>query len=299
MPRFYLRRTLRIFPPYYALIAVLVAAQAMGWLELARHDVVRALTYTSNYDAARSWYIGHTWSLSVEEQFYLLWPAIFVLAGTRRAIVVAACAVLLAPVIRVGSWELMRWSGDGIGHRFETVADAIAIGCVLAGTRPWLHRSKVYMRALASPLFVLVPVAVLGANLLHDHPVVYFGLGFTIVNLGVVACVDWCVTHADGHVGRVLNAAPLVFVGQMSYSLYLWQQLFLNRASSAVTSSFPLNILLAVAAALGSYFVIEQPSLRLRRRIETRLKARASRSTPGEAEQVGAPPALGGPAIAS
>jgi peptidoglycan/LPS O-acetylase OafA/YrhL len=301
--RFYLRRTLRIFPPYYTLIAVLVAAQAAGWLELAPHDAVRALTYTSNYDAGRSWYIGHTWSLSVEEQFYLLWPAVIILAGTRRAIVVAACAVLLAPIIRVGSWELMRWAADGIGHRFETVADAIAIGCLLAGTRAWLHRSRMYMRALASPLFAIVPLAVLGANLLHDHPVVYFGLGFTIVNLGVVACLDWCVTYADGSVGRALNAAPLVFVGQMSYSLYLWQQLFLNRASPSAAASFPLNIVLAVAAALASFFVIEQPALRLRRRIEAYLKTRASRATPeGPPEaalEIEAPPALGGPAIAS
>lgn len=296
MGRFYLRRTLRIFPPYYALIAVLVGAQAAGWIALAPHDAVRAVTYTSNYDAGRSWYIGHTWSLSVEEQFYLLWPAVIVLAGTRRAIVVAACAVLVAPVIRLGSWELMRWAGDGIGHRFETIADAIAIGCVLAGTRVWLHRSETYLRALASPWFALVPLTVLAANLLHDHPVVYFGVGFTIVNLGVAACLDWCVTYADGRVGRLLNAAPLVFVGQMSYSLYLWQQLFLNRSSSAVAASFPLNIVLASAAALASFFVIEQPALRLRRRIEAHWKARAARGTP---EEIEAGPALGGPAIVS
>src|SRR4051812_33530313 len=71
--RFYLRRTLRIFPPYYAFILALVAAQALGWLQLASRDVMHAMTYTSNYYLERSWFTGHTWSLSVEEQFYLLW----------------------------------------------------------------------------------------------------------------------------------------------------------------------------------------------------------------------------------
>jgi len=272
--RFYLRRTLRIFPPYYTLIAVLLVGQAIGWLQLAPHDVGRALTYTTNYYSERSWFTGHTWSLSVEEQFYLLWPAVIVLAGSRRAILVAACAVLLAPVVRVGSWELMRWSAGGIGHRFETVADAIAVGCVLAGTRDWLHAQPFYRRALGSAMFIVVPLAVLAANLLHEHPVVYFGAAMTVINVGVALCLDWCVTYPDGRVGALLNAGPLVFVGLLSYSLYLWQQMFLNRASDTSVSAFPLNLLLATLCALASYYVVEQPSLRLRRRIEVRLGKR-------------------------
>jgi peptidoglycan/LPS O-acetylase OafA/YrhL len=267
---FYFRRTMRIFPPYYVYLGVVFLLGVAGVLQLASHDLAHGLTYTSNYYPGRSWFLGHTWSLSVEEQFYLLWPAIIVLAGRRRAVVFAALTVLLVPVIRLGSWELMRWSGDGIGHRFETVADAIAIGCVLAGIRPWLHRSAVYMRALASPAFAAVPLLVIAANLLHDHPVVYFTAALFIVNIGVAACVDWCVTFSEGRVGRLLNAAPVVFVGMMSYSLYLWQQIFLNRASATEFSRFPLNLGLAIAAALASYYLVERPSLRLRRRIEKR-----------------------------
>jgi len=282
---FYFRRTMRIFPPYYAYLGVVFLLSVAGVLQLAPHDLVHGLTYTSNYYPGRSWFLGHTWSLSVEEQFYLLWPAIIVLAGRRRAVVFAALTVLLVPIIRLGSWELMRWSGDGIGHRFETVADAIAIGCLLAGIRPWLHRSVVYLRALASPLFVAVPLFVVAVNLLHDHPVVYFTAALFIVNIGVAACVDWCVTFSEGRVGRLLNAAPVVFVGMMSYSLYLWQQIFLNRASATEFSRFPLNLTLAIAAALGSYYLVERPSLRLRRRIEKRRVPAAGREDDRAARQ--------------
>jgi peptidoglycan/LPS O-acetylase OafA/YrhL len=285
---FYLRRTLRIFPPYYAFLIVLGVMSSAGMLALNDGDLSHAVTYTSNYDLHRSWFVGHTWSLSVEEQFYLLWPVLFLAAGRRRALVVAACVVLAAPLIRIASWELLRSTSDGIGHRFETVFDAIAIGCVLAGARSWLHRNALYRRALESPLFVAVPLAGIAGNLLGDHPVAHFLIGMTVTNIAAAATIDWCVTFAEGRVGRLLNAAPMVFVGTMSYSLYLWQQLFLNRAATNTMSTFPFNIVLAFACALASYHMIEQPSLGLRRRIERASRRRAAAEAPALAQLGGA-----------
>jgi len=273
--RFYLRRTLRIFPPYYTYLAIVFLVAAAGWVQLAPHDLIHGVSYTSNYYPSRSWYLGHTWSLSVEEQFYLLWPALLVLAGPRRAIAIAAATLLVVPIIRVGSWELIRWAGDGIGHRFETVADSIAAGCVLAGIRPWLHESPLYKRTLASPWFAVIPAIVVAANLLHDHPVVYFGAALTLTNVGIALCLDRWVTLPGGRTGRLLNAAPMVFVGLISYSLYLWQQIFLNRDSTSALSTFPLNLIAVVSAALASYYIIERPSLRLRRWLETPDTARS------------------------
>jgi peptidoglycan/LPS O-acetylase OafA/YrhL len=174
------------------------------------------------------------------------------------------------PAIRVAEWEWFRSAAHGIGYRFETIADALAAGCVLACARPRLHRSALYMRALASPAFVLVPVVAVLANLLHDHPLITFGAAVTVINLCIALCIDWSVTFHEGRIGRVLNAAPLVFIGWISYSLYLWQQPFLNRDSSHVTAQFPLNLVLTLVAALGSYYIVERPSLELRKRIESR-----------------------------
>ena len=274
--RFYFRRTLRIFPPYYAYLVAMFAAAGFGLVQLAPHDGVHTITYTSNYYAERSWFVGHTWSLSVEEQFYLLWPAVLIMAGVRRGLWIAAAVVLFVPLIRLFEWHFVPSAASGIGHRFETVADAIAIGCVLAGTREFLHRLPIYMRAISSPLFVIVPLGAIAGALTHGHPQISFAMGMTITNICVALVIDWCVTFHDGRIGRVLNAAPLVFVGWISYSLYLWQQPFLNRASSADVAAFPLNLALAVACALASYFVIERPSLALRKALELRLFRRAS-----------------------
>jgi peptidoglycan/LPS O-acetylase OafA/YrhL len=266
--RFYFRRTLRIFPPYFALLIGLALADAAGWISLNPGDLLHSATYTSNYHAARSWFVGHTWSLSVEEQFYLLWPAVLLFAGTRRGLLIAGATILLVPLIRVGEWELFR--EPGVGVRFETIADALAAGCVLACLRPSLHASPLYLRALSSRAFIVVPVAAVVANLTNNHPLVIWGAGITVIVVSVALCIDWAVTFHDGRLGRILNAAPLVFVGWISYSLYLWQQPFLNREAQMRTAQFPVNIVLTATAAVASYYAIERPSLQLRRWIELR-----------------------------
>jgi peptidoglycan/LPS O-acetylase OafA/YrhL len=268
--RFYFRRTLRIFPPYYTYLFIMFAAAAAGVVQLAPYDAAHTVTYTSNYYAERSWFVGHTWSLSVEEQFYLLWPALLILAGVRRGIWIAAGVVCLGPVVRIIEWNFVPSVAAGIGHRFETIADAIAVGCVLAGTRAYLHATPLYMSALRSPLFAIVPLAAVAGAITHDHPQIWFGVGMTLTNVCMALVIDWCVTFYDGRVGRMLNTAPLVFVGTISYSLYLWQQPFLNRASAADAATFPVNLLLAVVCAVASYYLIERPSLRVRRALEAR-----------------------------
>ena len=278
--RFFFRRTLRIFPPYYAFLAAMFVAAGFGLVQLAPNDAVHAMTYTSNYYAERSWFVGHTWSLSVEEQFYLLWPAALVIAGVGRGLWIAAAVVLLAPIARLAEWFMLPSVAAGIGHRFETVADAIAVGCLLAMTRALLHRLPLYMRALESPFFILVPVLAVAGALTHDRPLVSFAVGMTMTNICLALVIDWCVTFHTGRIGRVLNAAPIVFVGWISYSLYLWQQPFLNRASTADVTAFPVNLLLAVTCALVSYFVIERPSLKLRKLLERKIFKPASSTSP-------------------
>jgi peptidoglycan/LPS O-acetylase OafA/YrhL len=95
-----------------------------------------------------------------------------------------------------------------------------------------------------------------------------------LANVAVALCLDWCVTFPEGRVGRVLNAAPLAFVGWISYSLDLSQQPFLDRSSTSAFAAFPLNILLTIALALASYFLVERPTLQFRKWLEQRQRRR-------------------------
>lgn len=271
LPKFYFRRTFRIFPAYYFFILALLLLEAARLIALHPGDIWHALTYTSNYHPGRSWNVGHTWSLGVEEQFYLLWPAVLLIAGARRGLWAAASLIVLCPLIRLSLWHFFPETQSGIGHRFETIADALAVGCVLAGARDWLHGRIAYRKMLASKLFLLVPVAVFCANLLHDRPRLHFLFGYTVMNVGVALCIDWCVTNYSGNIGRFLNLRPLVFLGVLSYSIYLWQQLFLNRYSNSIFCQFPYNLILVAVASLASYYLIERPFLRLRPGLEAKI----------------------------
>ncbi|WP_433926459.1 acyltransferase family protein [Sorangium cellulosum] len=262
---FYLRRTLRIFPPFYALVLAVAAARAAGVVALPWSDVAHAATYTMNYNTAdRGWILGHTWSLAVEEQFYLLWPAALALAGFRRGLAVAALAMLAAPLVRVSTYLAFPAARAGIGETFPTVADALAVGCALALARDALWRLPLYRRFLGSPAFIAVPLVALMAHAGGKHPLFSFFVGTSLVNAAVALVVDRVVRFPDGPIGRFLDRRPVARVGVASYSIYLWQQPFLDARSNAWWTAFPQNLILVGLCAAASYHLIERPLLRLR-----------------------------------
>lgn len=94
------------------------------------------------------------------------------------------------------------------------------------------------------------------------------GFGQTVLNISIALCIDRCVRDYAGVVGQFLNWRPVAFVGMLSYSIYLWQEPFLNRLGNSIINWFPINFICVTAAALASYYLVERPFLRLRRKIE-------------------------------
>jgi peptidoglycan/LPS O-acetylase OafA/YrhL len=266
LKNFYMRRILRIFPAFYCYIGVITLAAALGWVSLTHSDLLYAMTYTMNHHYDASWCVGHLWSLAVEEQFYLLWPFVLVVLGRVRGFWAAGSMLLIAPVARVVVWYFIPSQRDGIGWVFPTIADALATGCLLAGLRHWLETRKAYMQFLSSKAFVAVPICLLLVHALTaGRPRISYPVGQTIVNIAIAVCIHRCVWAPRGIVGRFLNWGPTVLIGSLSYSIYIWQQPFLNRGSDSLFATFPLNIVMVALAASASHFLIEQPFLGLRR----------------------------------
>jgi peptidoglycan/LPS O-acetylase OafA/YrhL len=267
---FYIRRALRIFPAAYVYIAAMFAATLLGLVALTQADFLHAITYTVNYQKVRPWHTIHLWSLSVEEQFYMIWPAVLVLAGRRKALWIAGAVLVVAPALRVATFygiPSLQWS---VGTSFQTNADALAAGCVLAGIRGWLGNRAFYDRLLHSPAFLAIPLAVGVCCAFQQYDAFALPLGYTIMNIGVAITIDRCVRFESDAIGRILNWRPLAAIGVWSYSIYLWQEPFLNRLSTSPATWFPVNILLVFACALSSYYLVEKPFLNFRRRIETK-----------------------------
>lgn len=261
--QFYRRRALRIFPAAYSFILVVTIAYLLGVCDLRHGDLLHAYTYTMNYSQARSWWMGHLWSLSVEEQFYLLWPATLLLFGVRRGMRMGIAVLILAPLVRLGTGYFWISQRPLIGNTFQTVADTIATGCLLAGYKNDLLHRRWFRRIIDSRIFFLVPLAVLTLNLKAGGRIRWLILE-TLINLLIGLCVFRVTIYPQDWAGKFLNWRPVAYVGVLSYSLYLWQQLFINRTSNAWTERFPQNLLLAFCAALLCHYLIEKPFLRLR-----------------------------------
>ena len=278
LPKFYFRRTLRIFPAFYFFLAVVLALSLAGVFQIPFESFLSPLTYTSNYIEPGAWELDHSWSLSIEEQFYLLFPGLLLVCGLAQMKKILIFVILATPLIRVVNFILLRDYGGGSEiplwyiFGFHTNMDALAIGCLLAVYRDRLHSNKFYQSFLASPAaFLVLPLIIAAVVYNYSYTSLYFGLGITALHFSIVLLIDWAVVNYKSAAGRFLNFAPLRFIGALSYSIYLWQQLFTKYAEDKWWTHFPANIILLIALSLFSYFLIEKKFLALRQLLENKI----------------------------
>ena len=269
--KFYFRRTFRILPAYYVFLCCVVVMSSLRIWGIETGNLIPPLSFTSNYIHTQSWSTSHSWSLSVEEQFYLLWPVVLALWGVRKSLALAAIYFLTAPLIRVFVFvAFLRHAPGDLSEHFETAADALAIGCLLAGTSRFLEQSAGYKKLIRSKMFLASLLAILLAQNFIYNGTRYLFLanllvGISLSNICIALTVHWCIVNSDAGISRVLSFSPIVTLGIISYSVYLWQEIFLSRTSPF---HFPSVVILILAAGAGSYLLVERPFLKLRRLLE-------------------------------
>lgn len=273
---FYLRRAFRILPAalvFLTLVAALGAAGVLAPMPLKEWlvDAFFLTSYVGRFPG-RTPYTGHFWSLAVEEHFYLLFPFLLALAGSRRLRRLIPALLVVAPLWRWADAAFVDLQGrafPGVSPEFRTdhVFDLLLYGCGLAllfRDERWKGRLARWLRApalagLAAGLVVLV---------WREGPI-------SLEGLCVAGLLAGTVLHPEAPFGRVLELGPLRWIGRLSYSAYLWQQLFFVTVMREPEwpQRFPLNAALLLAIALASYHLVEQPMIRLGRRVVARRRA--------------------------
>ncbi|MCY1021025.1 acyltransferase family protein [Pyxidicoccus sp. MSG2] len=303
---FYLRRALRLLPALYFFVAILcIVAAVFGWKATLGPkpwlSIGSTLFYFSNWIQDIGG-LSITWSLSVEEQFYILWPpTLFLLLrrGVRLPVILGGLVLVVA---LVGGWRLALWSSqvasEGVMAAFtqgyqrtDTRLDAPLIGCIAALWAAWrgLPKRTVVWDGLAIASVVLIAVACGGEDirLTLRRPVpdlrldVLFHGGFTVVALASACLILYMLANARGLASRIVSVAPLAWVGKRSYSLYLWHSFafytpatLLGRAADTATASWSgwlllsaVKLGLAVAFSSISYYAVERRFLRMKNRL--------------------------------
>ena len=259
---FWLRRALRLIPAVLLFMGAVYLAAALGYVRLqSPRDYLFPLTFTMNYYPERAWYWVHLWSLSAQLQFYFVWPLLMLAAGRSRLLYLALAVIALTPVVRLATFNLLPvWYTQG--HALETILDIFATGGLVAILRKPLGESKAYWHFLNSPAIAGLVILLLAMNSLSQFAKVKMLL-MTPMNLAVAILVDRSTRITDDWWGRLLASRPVVLLGAISYSLYIWQQPLIN---SGTTLPFPLGLLLALLVATIGYHAIEKPSSKLGRR---------------------------------
>jgi peptidoglycan/LPS O-acetylase OafA/YrhL len=276
---FYIRRSLRILPVFWLFLLCVTALKSAHVISISGIDILRAFTFTRNYPMwvhgqEYAWWLNHAWSLSLEEQFYLVWPSLFAYLSRKGSRYFAVGTALAGPALRVGSYYLLpslRGYGRGM---FHTSIDVLMMGCVAAfvlDSPRWRERLKkipVNTVVLASIVFLLgLEPFVLGhvsphtpANSVADIFMPTFEGGM------IAACVLVLVSGAGGVVRSFLNQPMAMHVGKISYGLYLWQQFFFFPGSASslrtVLWRWPAVYLISV----GSFHFLERPMQGLRKK---------------------------------
>jgi peptidoglycan/LPS O-acetylase OafA/YrhL/lysophospholipase L1-like esterase len=321
LPSFWARRARRLLPGLFVVLAAVLfyaafLAPVLG-LDRVRGDVLSSLFYVANWHfiaSGQSYFstftspspVLHLWSLAVEEQFYLFWPPIVLgvlwlarrrwrAEGAVAAVGVVAAVGAVASAVLMASLYVPGGDPSRVYYGTDTRAQAMLTGAALAvivtlhgPLRSRAARTALAVAAVPSFVIVVLPWFADDATRIHDQFYGRFGL---LAYSCATAIVLWRLAQpAPGLLGRGLQLAPMIWIGAISYEMYLWHwPLYLvitpERTGLSGAALLALRLALVVGFAAVTHFFVGEP---IRRGVHLRSPQWARLVTVGAVIAVGA-----------
>jgi peptidoglycan/LPS O-acetylase OafA/YrhL len=275
---FYIRRVLRIFPVAYLYIFTVIILSHIFHFQLGFKNALTSLLYLKNFPTGNTWETGHFWTLSVEEQFYLFVPVLLI-TNTNRFLKLVFVAFLVVPVV-----DYIAFHNIGVFYTNRTIHDLTFIFLAL------LDQGTLYI--LVGSLFsILVFKKIIIVEKFKNH---YYLSAFLFIcaalihfvyitpNVPYLSSTLFAVLTAfviainlyeNNLLTSILSHPVLVKLGILSYSLYIWQQLFTLkqpwRGEFKYSDSIALNMIILFIVAFCSYYFFERRFLKLKSRFKS------------------------------
>lgn len=256
LKRFYVRRVCRILPAAMIYLVLIALLGWMGFLPFQWKQWLAAVCFIRNYiEPGGTPFEAHYWTLSIEEQSYLVWPALLALSGLKRARYTVSILILGLWIWRVVAfhhiWGPLR---EVMWDRSEMCSDGILLGCFVALAlqspllKKWLSK---YLTVWVVGAIIVIIVVVGGTCT---------PTGRTIQSAFMPFVVVATILNPHTWLGRLLEVPALRWIGRLSYSLYIWQQLF---TFHKFIPWYPLQLVAIFGVAALSFYFIEKPLMKL------------------------------------
>lgn len=266
--KFYIRRFIRIFPVAYLYLLVLLLLKFFFHLDIYVFGLLAPALYIQNLNIINNPnpYTGHYWSLSVEEQFYLIFPLLQKIAKKTYGIVLLSCLCL--DLLLKYSYYHVDWAAVKFLWGLIDNIDSILIGCIIA---VFLFVEIIPLQFIRKNKFILHIACVALILLPHYLKAEFLKNSIIAVAFGIILISN--LMPSKDFIFRILNNRWMIKLGVLSYSLYIWQQLFMFshfdvRIAGINVLGFPLNLLALLLVSFVSYTYFEKYFLSLRRKFK-------------------------------
>lgn len=257
---FYLRRAFKILPVLIAYLFFLILLSNAGYIQFNTNSAIKSSLFICNtlLWSDCHFFVAHTWTLGVEEQFYLAYP--FILFFTRGNIRVVILGLLLIIFIFISLLKVYFHFGTWIDN-------GVAFACITSGTLLALKENVLRLKCAKIKNTNLITALILILLMLTPHHQ-WTIAAYKIFSPLLISGILFISMSRSQSEKSLINSKILQSIGTISYSLYVWQQLFLGRDFLYLKDFWLLNSIPGlVIATLCSYWIIEKPMTRLGRRI--------------------------------